>query len=281
MLVDWLPWNHVFGGTISFGIALFNGRDALYRRRQAVAGSDRGDGSQPARGRAAVLLECPEGLRGTGPVAAPRPRAAGELLQPRSDAAIFRREHRSACLRRVRRACLATRSASASHGWRLLGSTEAGLITAHGHSEAASAGCVGLPPPGVTLKLTPTRRQIGSAGSKPMRDPGLLATRRSHFRRLRRRRFSANRRWPGLGGCRKSAKRLPLRRTHRGGLQAGHRHMGPRRLAQSASLAAFDARVARRGDRRRKPALHRRLGHSILAGDCATTTRCGRGCAPN
>src|SRR5258705_10903797 len=25
MLVDWLPWNHIFGGTISFGIAVFNG----------------------------------------------------------------------------------------------------------------------------------------------------------------------------------------------------------------------------------------------------------------
>jgi feruloyl-CoA synthase len=38
----------------------------------------------------------------------------------------------------------------------LLGSTEAGLMTAHRHSEDTPAGCVGLPPPGVTLKLIPT-----------------------------------------------------------------------------------------------------------------------------
>lgn len=38
----------------------------------------------------------------------------------------------------------------------LLGSTEAGMMTAHRHSDAASAGRVGLPPPGVTLKLAPT-----------------------------------------------------------------------------------------------------------------------------
>jgi hypothetical protein len=59
----------------------------------------------PARSRAAVLLECPEGLRGTDSVAAPRSRAAGELLQPRPGAAIFRREHRSKCLRCFRRPC--------------------------------------------------------------------------------------------------------------------------------------------------------------------------------
>ena len=42
---------------------------------------------------------------------------------------------------------------------------------------------------------------------------------------------------------------------------------GSGRFAQSASLAPFDARVARRGDRWRKPELHRCLGHSILARD--------------
>lgn len=37
----------------------------------------------------------------------------------------------------------------------LLGSTEAGMITAHRHSDVTRADCVGLPPPGVMLKLAP------------------------------------------------------------------------------------------------------------------------------
>jgi hypothetical protein len=57
----------------------------------------------------------------------------------------------------------ATRSAIRSHGWRCWASTEADLITAHGHSEDASAGCVGLPPPGVTLKLLQTHGSSGSS----------------------------------------------------------------------------------------------------------------------
>src|SRR5258708_4756666 len=30
VLVDWLPWNHIFGGTISFGIAVFNGGQLFF-----------------------------------------------------------------------------------------------------------------------------------------------------------------------------------------------------------------------------------------------------------
>ena len=37
VLVDWLPWSHVFGSTC-FGTALFSG-GTLHRRRQAIAGS--------------------------------------------------------------------------------------------------------------------------------------------------------------------------------------------------------------------------------------------------
>lgn len=54
----------------------------------------------------------------------------------------------------------------------LLGSTEAGLITADGHSEDASAGCVGLPPPGVTLKLMPTDGKLELRVQSPCVTPG-------------------------------------------------------------------------------------------------------------
>jgi feruloyl-CoA synthase len=54
----------------------------------------------------------------------------------------------------------------------LLGSTEAGLITTHEHSEDAPAGCIGLPPPGVTLKLAPTHGKLELRVQSPCVTPG-------------------------------------------------------------------------------------------------------------
>jgi feruloyl-CoA synthase len=54
----------------------------------------------------------------------------------------------------------------------MLGSTEAGPIAAHRHSAAVSAGCVGLPPPGVTLKLTPTDGKMEVRVQSPSVSPG-------------------------------------------------------------------------------------------------------------
>ena len=37
MLVDWLPWNHTFGGNHNFGLDALQRRHAVHRRRQAAA----------------------------------------------------------------------------------------------------------------------------------------------------------------------------------------------------------------------------------------------------
>jgi hypothetical protein len=57
----------------------------------------------------------------------------------------------------------------------------------------------------------------------------------------------------GVDRCAESAKRFALQWAHRGGPQAGYRHMAPRRPAASPSLGVFDARGVRRRNRRRKP----------------------------
>jgi acyl-CoA synthetase (AMP-forming)/AMP-acid ligase II len=268
VLVDWLPWNHVFGGTVSFCIALYNG-GTLYI-----------DDGKPLPGQ---IEKTVGNLREVAPLFYSNVPKGYEELIPwlRRDRALrenfFSRvrilQYSGASI--AQHVCdafdeLARKTIGCPIPWvALLGSTEAGLT----HGTPAFGGRASrMRRPSATRRHAQTHtdaRQTGTAGSKPMRHRWLLAARRSHFRRLRRRRFSANRRCPAVGGCRKSATRLPLRRTRRGGLQAGDRHMGPCWFAQSASLAAFDGRTARRGDRRRKPGLHRRLGHSILAGDCA------------
>ena len=38
MLVDWLPWNHVLGGNVNFGLTLFNGGSLYIDDGQPVPG---------------------------------------------------------------------------------------------------------------------------------------------------------------------------------------------------------------------------------------------------
>ena len=47
VLVDWLPWNHTFGGNHNFNLILKRRRDAVHRRRPARAAADRPHGAQP------------------------------------------------------------------------------------------------------------------------------------------------------------------------------------------------------------------------------------------
>jgi feruloyl-CoA synthase len=54
----------------------------------------------------------------------------------------------------------------------MLGSTEAGPISLYWHSHVAPAGMVGLPVPGVTLKLTPTDGKLEARIQSPSVTPG-------------------------------------------------------------------------------------------------------------
>jgi feruloyl-CoA synthase len=171
VLVDWLPWNHVFGGTVSFCIALNNG-GTLYI-----------DDGKPLSGQ---IEKTVRNLREVAPLFYSNVPKGYEELVPWL--------HRDRALRenffsRVRvlqysgasiaqHVCdafdeLARNTIARPIPWvALLGSTEAGLITAHAHSEDASAGCVGLPPPGVTLKLIPTDGKLELRVQSPCVTPG-------------------------------------------------------------------------------------------------------------
>jgi feruloyl-CoA synthase len=171
VLVDWLPWNHVLGGTCNFGLTLFNG-GALYI-----------DDGQPVPGR---IEETVRNLREVAPLfyfSVPR---GYEELVPwlRRD-----RKLRESFFSRVRMlqyagasiaqpVCdaideLAMETVGERIQWvTMLGSTEAGPISLYWHSQAAPAGKVGLPVPGVTLKLTPTDGQLEARVQSPSVTPG-------------------------------------------------------------------------------------------------------------
>jgi feruloyl-CoA synthase len=62
VLVDWLPWSHIWGGSVSFGIALFGGGTLYIDDGRPLPGAGRGDRAQFARGGTASLFERAEGL---------------------------------------------------------------------------------------------------------------------------------------------------------------------------------------------------------------------------
>ncbi len=170
-LVDWLPWNHIFGGSISFGIALFNG-GTLYI-----------DNGRPLPGQ---IEETVRNLREVAPFFYSNVPKGYEELVPwlRRDRALrgtfFSRvqvlQYSGASI--AQHICdafdeLALETIGERIPWvTILGSTEAGPIAAHRHSDAVSAGCVGLPPPGVTLKLTPTDGKLELRVQSPSVTPG-------------------------------------------------------------------------------------------------------------
>jgi feruloyl-CoA synthase len=166
-----LPWNHIFGGSISFGIALFNG-GTLYI-----------DDGRPLPGQ---IEETVRNLREVAPLFYSNVPKGYEELIPwlRHDRALRQNFFSRVRVLQYSGASIAQHVcdafdalARATVGERIpwvavLGSTEAGPITAHRHSDVASAGCVGLPPPGVTLKLTPTDGKLELRVQSPSVTPG-------------------------------------------------------------------------------------------------------------
>jgi feruloyl-CoA synthase len=171
VLVDWLPWNHIFGGTVSFGLTLFNG-GTLYI-----------DDGKPLPDQ---IEKTVRNLREVAPLFYSNVPKGYEELIP-----WLRRDHalREKFFSRIR--VLQCSGASiASHvceafdelavatigepvPWlTLLGSTEAGLITAFQYTDATSTGRIGLPAPGVSLKLVPTDGKMELRVQSPGVTPG-------------------------------------------------------------------------------------------------------------
>ena len=171
VLVDWLPWNNIFGGTVSFGLTLFNG-GTLYI-----------DDGKPLPGE---IEKTVRNLREVAPLFYSNvPKGYEELIPWLRRDRVLRENFFS----RVRvlqcsgasiasHVCeafdeLAVATIGAPVPWlTLLGSTEAGLITAFQHSDAGPAGRVGLPAPGVSLKLVPTDGKMELRVQSPSVTPG-------------------------------------------------------------------------------------------------------------
>ncbi len=171
VLVDWMPWNHVFGGTVNFGLSLYNG------------GTFYIDDGKPLPGLIETTIRC---LREVGPVIYSTVPKAFEELIPwlRKDA-----ELRNRFFSRVRifqysgasipqHVCdafdeLAQQAVGTQIPWvGIYGSTEAGPMLADQHVHGTSAGRVGLPVPGVALKLVRVDGKLEARVKSPYVMPG-------------------------------------------------------------------------------------------------------------
>ena len=126
---------------------------------------------------------------------------------------------------------------------------------------------IGLPVPGIELKLVPQRRQARGALARPQRHARLLA-------RARADRGGASTKKASTASATRCkfvdpsdpAAGLRFRRPHRRGLQALDRHLGQRRPAARAADRGAARPCARRRDRRPRPRRRRRADLPDLDG---------------
>jgi len=173
VLVDWLPWSHTFGGSHDVGLVLWSG-GTLYI-----------DAGRPAPGLIETTLA---NLAEISPTAFFSVPAGFAALLPRLEADAGLAERFFANLRLILYAGAALPQAS----WDRLdalarravdrpipftaswGSTETAPMATTAHFPLDGPGCIGVPVPGVTVKLVPTERTHELRVKGPNVTPGYL-----------------------------------------------------------------------------------------------------------
>ena len=267
VLVDWLPWNHTFGGNHNFGMVLVQRRLVLHRRGQAAARRDRSDRAQPARDRADHLSQRAEGLRDAAAAICAADAAlrqnffsrlkvlfyAGAGLQQhvwdelQADGASRPPASASSSCRASARPRPRRRRSPAP------GNPSGRATSACRCAASSSSSCRPAASSKRRLKgpnITPGYWRRPDLTKEAFDDEGYLQDRRR-----------AEVRRPG-----RSRQGPDVRRPAGRGLQARQRHLGQRRRVARAIRRSLRAAGARRGDRRRRPRRHRGAGVSRRRG---------------
>jgi feruloyl-CoA synthase len=173
VLVDWLPWSHTFGGNHNFGLVLWSG------------GTMHLDAGRPPPGLIEVTLA---NLGEVSPTVYTNVPAGFAALVPRLEDDDELAQRFFARLRCVLYAAAALpvelwdrldglarrvtgRSVPLTSSW---GSTETAPLATAAHFALDGPGCIGVPVPGVTLKLVPNGRKLELRVQGPNVTPGYL-----------------------------------------------------------------------------------------------------------
>ena len=257
VLCDWMPWNHTFGGNHDFGFVLYNGGSLYIDEGKPTPGGIETTIRNLEDVAPTVYLNVPKGFEALLPFLRDRPGfrerffsrlklfyyAGAGISQPVWDE--LQRHAVAACGEEI---VMFTG----------LGSTETGPAALFPGKDLRRAGDVGLPAPGVELKLVPREGKLEMRLRGPSITPGYWRAAGTDARRVRRRRLLQDRRRAAFCRSRRRLQGLRLRRPPGRGFQALHRHVGERGSAARAISASLLALGAGRGDRRSRPRRSRR-----------------------
>ena len=235
--LDWMPWNHTMGGNALFNPVLTEG-GTLYI-----------DDGRPLPG---MIEETLRNLREISPTYyanVPAGYAALAAAMEKDDA-LCRSFFKNLGLMAYggarlpddlydRMQALAIRATGERivfyTGW---GSTETAPTSTGTYWDTERVGLIGLPFPGVELKMVPVRPEIRTAAARRQCHAGLLRPARPHQGRVRRGRLLLHRRCRHVRRSRRSGAGYHFRRPRGGGFQADDRHVraGRARCAPTRSL---------------------------------------------
>jgi feruloyl-CoA synthase len=171
VLVDWLPWSHILGGSVLFGCALFNGGTLYIDDGKPLPGHIEKTARNLTQIAPSFYSNVPKGYEELLPWL----QRDRELRQNFFSRVQVLQYSGASMTQPVCNAIdeLALTTVGKRIPWMgLLGSTEAGPITFHRHTTTDSAGGVGLPVPGVTLKLVPSQGKMEARVKSPSITPG-------------------------------------------------------------------------------------------------------------
>jgi feruloyl-CoA synthase len=171
VLVDWLPWNHTFGGNHNFGIVLFNGGSLYIDEGNPLPGQIEKTAANLRETAPTIYFNVPKGFENL-------------ISYFENDRDLRTRFFGAVQILFYAGAALSQhvwdsyeRLASQTCGERIpiitgLGATETGPAMTFAHWAGARAGDIGLPLPGQEIKLVPTGDKLEIRARGPAITPG-------------------------------------------------------------------------------------------------------------
>ena len=236
MLLDWLPWSHTVRRQQQFQPRALQRRLVLYRRRQPVPGAIEATVKNLREISPTVYYNVPRGFEMLLPFLTAD---EGSAQKPVRETAVVRLCGRGAaapCARGIRapRARDDRRSAPMLTS---LGSTETGPSAMAVTEKACAPGVVGIPNPGVEVKLAPNGDKLEARLKSPSITPGYWRQPELTRAAFDEEGYYKHRRRAALLRRERARTRPRVRRPRGGGFQARDRHLGQRRPAEAQIVA--------------------------------------------
>ena len=181
VIVDWAPWHHTAAGNHDFGLVIYNGGSYYIDEGKPMPGAIEATVRNLREVAPTWYFNVPRGYEALLPYLRSDAALRDNFFLRLKAAVVRRRRHGAA---RVRRDQGARAETSGEDILFLtgLGSTETAPYTMGRMWETDDATNMGLPPPGVEIKLVPLEEQVRGARQRAAHHARLLAPARAHRR---------------------------------------------------------------------------------------------------